>query len=91
MKHCIEVFQSVKSTQGQLNVKLRTIHDVKFHKTRDVLLQRDGSEFPGLRASESSFTASARTLGAFESYHGVCNDAITCQHVRVNSTELNFS
>ena len=38
---------------------LRTIHDVKFDKKRDALLQRDGSEFPGIRASSSGMDSQA--------------------------------
>lgn len=46
-----------------------TIHDVKFHKTRDVLLQRDGSEFHGFAASSSSFEyLMRRTLEEAEIY-----------------------
>lgn len=67
-----EAFKEVLAKKAEPIYKL-TIHDVKFDKKRDVLLQRDGSEFPGIRASSSGFEyLMKQTLEEAESHFESC-------------------
>jgi len=66
-----EFKRRVEETEEVPVLKL-TIHDVKYDREgRDVLLQRDGTAFPGVKASESGFEyLMSRTLEKAESMQG---------------------
>eukprot|EP00435_Cladocopium_sp_Y103_P049071 s3254_g14.t1 len=67
-----EAFKELLAKKAEPIYKL-TIHDVKFDKKRDALLQRDNSEFPGLRASSSGFQYLMKeTLEEAESHFESC-------------------
>ncbi len=65
---------ALNHTESQLQ-SLRTIHDVKFDKRSNSLLQRDGSEF-GIRAADSGSMAVASncTKDVKQKTHSSCHD-----------------